>query len=56
MWASITARHYFKNPVISASLKCNCYAAPNQPSELEEGLGLVNQGLSQITRALAVNA
>jgi hypothetical protein len=56
MWTTITARHYFKNPVISASFKCNCYAAPNQPSELEKGLGLVNQGLSQITRALAVNA
>ena len=56
MWASITSKHFFKNPVISAYLKCNCYTGPDQPSKLEEGLGLVNQGLSQITRELAVTA
>ena len=56
MWASISSKQFFKNPVISASLKCNSYTPSVEPSKLEEGLGLVNQGLSQITRELAMTA
>ena len=55
LWASITSKHYFRNPVISATFKTDPLKIPTQPHILEEGLGLINQGLSQITQGLAVN-
>ncbi len=55
LWASITSKRYFKNPVISATFKAGPSNTPTQPYILEEGLGLINQGLSQITQGLAVN-
>ena len=54
-WASITSKRYFRNPVISATFKKGTANTPTQPHILEEGLGLINQGLSQITQGLAVN-
>ncbi len=54
-WASITAKHYFKNPVISAAFKAGTSNTPTQPHLLEKGFGLINQGLSQITQGLTVN-
>ena len=55
LWASITSKRYFRNPVISATFKTEGSNTPTQPYILEEGLGLINQGLSQITQGLAVN-
>jgi len=55
LWASITSKRYFRNPVISATFKIEGSNTPTQPYILEEGLGLINQGLSQITQGLAVN-
>ena len=55
LWASITSKCYFRNPVISATFKTEGSKPPTQPYILEEGLGLINQGLSQITQGLAVN-
>lgn len=55
LWASITSKCYFKNPVISATFKTGASNCPTQPHILEEGLGLINQGLNQITQGLAVN-
>ena len=55
LWASITSKRYFKNPVISATFKTGDLNSPTQPHILEEGLGLINQGLNQITQGLAVN-
>ena len=50
-----STKRYFRNPVISATLKTNPSSAPTQPHILEEGLGLSNQGLRQITQGLAAN-
>jgi len=55
LWASICSKHYFRNPVISATFKTGTQNLPTQPYILEEGLGLINQGLNQITQGLAVN-
>lgn len=55
LWASITSKRYFRNPVISAAFKTRASNTPTQSHILEEGLGLVNQGLSQITQGLAIN-
>ena len=55
LWASICAKQYFKNPVISASFSTEPEKVVIQPYLLEEGLGLINQGLSRITKGLAVN-
>jgi hypothetical protein len=78
LWASITSKRYFRNPVISATFKTDPSGTPTQhgwanavsfsptfktdpsgtptqPHILEEGLGLINQGLNQITQGLAVN-
>ena len=55
LWASITSKLYFRNPVISATFKTDPSRTPTQPHILKEGLGLINQGLSQITQGLAVN-
>ena len=55
LWASICSKHYFKNPVISACFKNMPEKTATQPYILEQGLGLINQGLNQITQGLAVN-
>ena len=55
LWVSITSKRYFRNPVISAIFKTEDSNTSTQPYILEEGLGLINQGLSQITQGLAVN-
>jgi predicted transcriptional regulator len=55
LWASICSKHYFKNPVISATFKTMPTKSSTQPYILEQGVNLINQGLSQITQGLAVN-
>jgi len=55
LWASITSKNYFKNPVISATFATEALNTSTQPYILEEGLELINKGLSQITKGLAVN-
>lgn len=55
LWTSITSKRYFRNPVISATFKTGNQNSPTQPYILEQGLNLINQGLSQITQELAVN-
>lgn len=55
LWTSITSKCYFRNPVISATFKTDIQNSSTQPYILEEGLALINQGLSQITQGLAVN-
>jgi len=55
LWVSITSKLYFRNPVISATFKTDISSTPTQPHILEEGLELINQGLSQITLGLTVN-
>jgi len=55
LWASITSKRYFRNPVISATFKTGNQNISTQPYILEQGLNLINQGLNQITQGLAVN-
>ena len=55
LWASICSKRYFKDPLISAAFKTMPEKNVTQPYILEEGLRLINQGLSQITQGLAVN-
>ena len=55
LWASITSKCYFRNPVISATFKTGNQNISTQPYILEQGLNLINQGLNQITQGLAVN-
>jgi hypothetical protein len=55
LWASICSKRYFKNPVISASFKTIPEKNVTQPYILEQGIGLINQGLNHITQGLAVN-
>ena len=55
LWASITSKRYFRNPVISATFKTGNQNISTQPYILEQGLNLINQGLNQITHGLAVN-
>jgi hypothetical protein len=55
LWTSICSKHYFKNPVISATFKTIPTKSSTQPYILEQGVNLINQGLSQITQGLAVN-
>jgi hypothetical protein len=54
LWLEITSTTYFKNPMISKNLKMEAAQLAKQPSELEEAYDLINRGLSQITRELAV--
>ena len=42
-------------PVTSATFKTGDSHPPTQPHILEEGLGITNQGLNQITQGLAIN-
>lgn len=55
LWTSITSKSYFRNPVISATFKTEASKNPTQTHILEDGLRVINQGLSQITQGLAVN-
>jgi len=54
LWASITAKRFFKNPVISAALKKQVCKAAAQPSAIEQGFDMLDQGLSRITGELAM--
>jgi len=54
LWLEITSNTYFKNPMISKNFKLEAAQLAEQPSQIEEAYDLINQGLSQITRELAV--
>jgi len=54
LWLEITCNTYFKNPMISKNFKLEAAQLAEQPSQIEEAYDLINRGLSQITRELAV--
>jgi hypothetical protein len=56
LWVEFTARHHFKNPMISKNFKKEAARIVEQPSKIEEAYALIDQGLSQLTQELAIAA
>jgi len=54
LWLEITSTIYFRNPIISKNFKMNTARHAEQPSKIEEAYDLINRGLSQIKRELAM--
>jgi hypothetical protein len=56
LWLEITSNSYFKNPIISRKFKNVIVKNVEQPSKIEEAYEMIDQGLTQITRELALVA
>ena len=56
LWLEICSDNYFKNPMISRSMKNDILRFAAQPSQIEEAYDLIHRGLSQLTQQLAINA
>jgi len=54
LWLQICSDNHFKNPMISRTMKNDVLQFAAQPSQIEEAYGLIHQGLSQLTRQLAI--
>ena len=54
LWASISTTTFLKNPIISKSFKNSAAQIATQPSKIEEAYEMIDNGLSLITRELAL--
>jgi len=54
LWASISSTLFLKNPIISKNLKNSVFKNAEQPSKIEQAYSMIDQGLTMITRELAM--
>ncbi|MEW6586639.1 MAG: hypothetical protein AB1442_13665 [Nitrospirota bacterium] len=54
LWLEICSSNFFKNPMISRSMKNDVLQFASQPSQIEDAYGLIHRGLSQLTQQLAM--
>lgn len=56
LWLEICSNNFFKNPMISRTMKNDALQLAAQPSKIEEAYDHIHRGLSQLTQQLAINA
>ena len=56
LWVEFTARHHFKNPMISKNFKKEVASIAEQPSKIEEAYALIDKGLTQLKQEVAIAA
>jgi hypothetical protein len=54
LWLQICSDNFFKNPMISRTLKNDVLRFAAQPTQIEEAFGMIQGGLSQLTQQLAI--
>jgi predicted transcriptional regulator len=55
LWLQICSDHFFKNPMISKTIKNEALQLAAQPSQIEEAYDSIQRGLSKLTQRLAIN-
>jgi hypothetical protein len=56
LWLEICSDNFFKNPMISRTMKNDFLQFAAQPSQIEEGYDSIQRGLSKLTQQLAMNS
>jgi len=56
LWLEICSDNFFKNPMISKTMKNDVLQNAAQPSIIEEAYDSIQQGLSKLTQQLAINS
>ncbi len=55
LWLEICSDNFFKNPMISRTIKNDGLQFAAQPSQIEEAYDSIQRGLSKLTQQLAIN-
>ncbi|MCK9365487.1 MAG: hypothetical protein M0P74_18040 [Syntrophales bacterium] len=54
LWLQICSSSFFKNPMISRTIKNDACQLATQPSQIEEAYDTIQRGLSKLTQQLAI--
>jgi len=54
LWLQISSDNFFKNPMISRTMKNDVLKFAAHPSQIEDAYDLIHRGLSQLTQQLAI--
>jgi len=54
LWLQICSGNFFKNPMISRTIKNDALKLAAQPSQIEEAYDSIQKGLSKLTQQLAI--
>jgi len=56
LWLQICSDSFFKNPMISKTMKTDLLQLAAHPSQIEEAYDFIHRGLSMLTQQLAINS
>jgi len=56
LWLQICSGNFFKNPMISRTIKNDVRQFATQPSQMEEAYDSIQRGLSKLTQQLAISS